>query len=239
MFTLRRPTDDDVSELLARQPDQPWSYPFVGATRERSLPELPDWQVDRHRVLLGQGAAAFVAACEAIRGWRMFPAEMTRVYWADEKGSGVFGGRTLSMMEDSIPPKTSDPLAPPVQPGQVVAVLYRARLVPVWMLFPARVVYVVEESRRIGFAYGTVPEHPERGEEQFLIEWDPADDSVWYELLAVSQPGHWLARAAYPYARYEQARFRRLSGQTMQRAVNERLRGEAGAVEQRGATHHG
>jgi uncharacterized protein (UPF0548 family) len=211
MFTFRRPTDDDVSELLSRQPDQPWSYPFIGATRERPPPDLPGWQVDRHRVLLGHGKAAFAAAGEAIRGWRMFPAEMTRVYGSES----------------------------PPQPGQVVAVLYRARLVPIWMLFPARVVYVVAERRRFGFAYGTVPEHPERGEERFLIEWNPEDDSVWYELLAVSQPGHWLARAAYPYARYEQARFRRLSGQAMQRAVHERLRGEAPAVEPCGAMHHG
>ena len=70
---------------------------------------------------------------------------------------------------------------------------------------------------RYGFAYGTLPDHPERGEERFLVEWNQADDSVWYDLLAVSRPGHWLARIGYLYARYEQAKFRRLSGLTMQR----------------------
>jgi hypothetical protein len=125
-----------------------------------------------------------------------------------------------------------------------VAVLYRARPIPLWMLFPARVVYVVDEclgsgvrehpdradiarQMRFGFAYGTVPNHPERGEERFLVEWDARDDSVWYDLVAVSRPGHWLARVGYLYARYEQARFRRLSGLAMQRAVHERLRGDA------------
>ena len=53
----------------------------------------------------------------------------------------------------------------------------------------------------------------------FLVEWDRADDSVWYDLMAVSQPAHWLARLGYPYTRYEQARFRRLSCAAMQRAV--------------------
>ena len=152
------------------------------------------WNVDHHRVLLGRGAETYSAACAAIRGWKMFPPEMTRVYWPDS----------------------------PQQPGDVVAVLYRARPFFLWMLFPARVVYRVDEPRRFGFAYGTLPDHPERGEERFLIEWSEADDSVWYDLLAVSRPGHWLARLGYLYARYEQAKFRRLSGQAMQRAVRGR-----------------
>jgi uncharacterized protein (UPF0548 family) len=191
MFTFRRPTDEDVRKLLVRQAGQPWSYPFVGATRDGAPLPRPGWQVDRQRVLLGHGAATFAAACEAIRRWQMFPPELTRVYWPDS----------------------------PQEPGDVVAVLYRARPFFLWMLFPARVVYRVDEARRFGFAYGTVPDHPERGEERFLVQWDEADDSVWYDLVAVSRPGHWLARTGYLYARYEQARFRRLSGRAMQRAV--------------------
>jgi uncharacterized protein (UPF0548 family) len=72
---------------------------------------------------------------------------------------------------------------------------------------------------RFGFAYGTLRGHPERGEERFLVERNESDDSVWYDLLPVSQPAHWLARWGYPYTRYEQARFRRLSGLAMQEAV--------------------
>jgi uncharacterized protein (UPF0548 family) len=284
MFTFRRPTDDDVRELIARQAGQPWSYPFVGTTREviergsgviggsglsmmdnGSPPmtpdpltfepqELPGWQIDHHRVLLGHGERAFAAAREAIRGWKMFPPEMTRLYWSAPKGSGVFGGSGLSMMENVSPPKTPDPLAPQ-EPGDVVAVLYRARPFCLWMLFPARVVYVIDDPiemasgvrehpdgagtsnkpdpigrltrparrARFGFAYGTLPDHPERGEERFLVEWSQADDSVWYDLLAISRPGHWLARVGYLYARYEQAKFRRLSGEAMQRACRCRV----------------
>jgi Uncharacterized protein conserved in bacteria len=192
MFAFRRPTDADVRELLARQAGQPWSYPCVEVTRADKPQPRPGWQIDHHRVLLGHGPAVFAAACAAIRGWKMFPPEMTRVYWPNS----------------------------PQQPGDVVAVLYRARPFFLWMLFPARVVYHVDEPRRYGFAYGTLPDHPERGEERFLVEWQPADDTVWYDLLAVSRPGHWLARLGYFYARYEQARFRRLSGEAMQRACS-------------------
>jgi len=35
---------------------------------------------------------------------------------------------------------------------------------------PVRVVYVVNEDRRKGFAYGTLPGHPESGEEAFVVE---------------------------------------------------------------------
>jgi uncharacterized protein (UPF0548 family) len=115
--------------------------------------------------------------------------------------------------------------------GLNVAVLFDARPLPLWLLMPARVVYVVEDSvtrngqqiDRFGFAYGTLPDHPERGEERFLVEWNRDDDSVHYDLLAVSQPQHWLARLAYPYTRWQQLRFRRLSGLAMQRAVMEEL----------------
>lgn len=187
-------------------------------------PLLPGWQIDRQRVLLGHGAKTFAAACEAIRGWRMFPRQMCQVFW----------------------PTTRQ------EPGEVVAVLYFAKPLRLWMLFPARVVYrmgsptlrvgqtqesviATENSPPLGirsqdvaptecgpsygFAYGTLPDHPERGEERFLVEWDRADDSVWYDLMAISRPGHWIARLGYPYARYEQAKFRRLSGLAMQEAV--------------------
>lgn len=47
----------------------------------------------------------------------------------------------------------------------VVAGIFR-----VWSLNAARIVYVVDEPRRFGCAYETLPGHVERGEERFLIE---------------------------------------------------------------------
>lgn len=40
---------------------------------------------------------------------------------------------------------------------------------PLRLRAPCRVVYTVTESRRRGFAYGTLPGHPECGEEAFVI----------------------------------------------------------------------
>jgi hypothetical protein len=47
----------------------------------------------------------------------------------------------------------------------------------------ARIVYVVDEDGpicRYGFAYGTLAEHAESGEERFTVQWDRSEDNVWY-----------------------------------------------------------
>lgn len=63
-----------------------------------------------------------------------------------------------------------------------------------------RVVAVIEEPDRFGFAYGTLPTHPERGEESFVVARN-ADGTVDFEVTAVSQPRHPLARLCPPLAR--------------------------------------
>ena len=68
------------------------------------------------------------------------------------------------------------------------------------LLIPCRVVYVVDEPRRRGFAYGTLPDHPEQGEEAFVVTQD-ADEFVWFEIKAFSRPGALLVRWAGPVGR--------------------------------------
>jgi uncharacterized protein (UPF0548 family) len=65
---------------------------------------------------------------------------------------------------------------------------------------PCRVVYVVDEDDRRGFAYGTLPGHPETGEELFSVRYDPATDEVFAEVTAFSRPGTWWSRLGYPVA---------------------------------------
>ena len=63
---------------------------------------------------------------------------------------------------------------------------------------PCRVVYVVDEPDRRGFAYGTLPGHAESGEELFLVRYDPATENVYADVAAFSRHGTWWSRLASP-----------------------------------------
>lgn len=84
----------------------------------------------------------------------------------------------------------------------------------------ARIVYVVEEANRFGFAYGTLADHGEVGEERFLITRDQETDEVRYELLAYSRPGGIAVKLGYPYSRFLQKSFARDSKLAMLRAAS-------------------
>jgi uncharacterized protein (UPF0548 family) len=186
MWSLTRPSRDDVRRHLDAQRALPFTYDAVGATRDGTAPAGFDH--DRNRQRLGAGATVFAAAREAVRAWAMFPAPLARI----------------------------EPAGVPIAEGELAGVVIRA--MGLWWLNAARIVYVIDEPRRFGFAYGTLPGHAERGEERFLVAWQ-GDDSVWYEIDAFSQPRFWPARLGKPIVRRLQRRFARLSKAAMLRAV--------------------
>jgi uncharacterized protein (UPF0548 family) len=206
MWSLRRPSDERIQSFLERQEAELFTYADAGLTRRLSEADLPaGYDFDHERALLGQGREAWEMACAAVRSWTMFPSPLTRVAYPLDGSSAPEDG------------------PPPVTEGTTVAMVVRA--VGVWWVNACRVVYVIDQdgldeagTRRFGFAYGTLPGHVERGEERFLVEWHE-DDTVWYDLLAVSRPRAWAVRLGYPLARGLQARFRVESLAAMRRAV--------------------
>lgn len=91
-----------------------------------------------------------------------------------------------------------------------------------YSLNACRIVYVVVEEgavTRFGFAYGTLADHAESGEERFTVEWNRANDTVWYDLLAFSRPRQVLAKLAYPLSRLLQKRFAEGSKAAMVKAA--------------------
>ncbi|QDP94777.1 DUF1990 domain-containing protein [Microlunatus elymi] len=82
----------------------------------------------------------------------------------------------------------------PIESAVVIATL---RLGPFPVRTRCRVVYVIKETNRVGFAYGTLPGHPERGEEQFLVELLD-DDQVRFGLTAFSRNASVLALLGGP-----------------------------------------
>lgn len=69
---------------------------------------------------------------------------------------------------------------------------------------PCRVVYVVDEPDARGFAYGTLPGHPESGEERFAVRFDPTTSAVYAEVSAFSRPGTWWSKVGRPVVRLAQ-----------------------------------
>ena len=189
MLLLRKPNSDTVRGFLSEQADQPFSYSDAGISRDTPPPS--GYTVDHNRIELGRGADIFTRAVAALRRWEMFNLGWVRLYWPEA----------------------------PVAVGSDVAVL--ARHLGFYSLNACRVVYVVDDERpvrRYGFAYGTLPDHAEQGEERFTVEWQ-TDDSVWYDILAFSRPNQLLAKVGYPVTRLLQKRFAEDSKRAMKRAV--------------------
>jgi len=195
MVSLRRPSTETIREFLASQSKLGFTYTAVGATA--SLPPA-DYVVDHTRIKLGQGEEVFMKAKAALGRWQQF-----RLGWVE-----VWSPET------------------PIQTGEVVAVI--ARNLGLWWLNACRIVYVVDEEepiQRYGFAYGTLPDHAETGEERFLVERDRASGEVWYDILAFSCPHLLLTRLGYLFVRRVQKRFAKASAAAMLRVVNNVERG--------------
>ena len=138
-----------------------------------------------------EGEKVFQAAKAALQRWEHF-----RLGWVE-----------------ALPPQT------PIRAGQVVAVAARGPSASGGST-PARILLRRREMRRTGFwlrlrhlALAT----PRRGRSG---SWSSRKGgSVWYDLLAFSQPRHFPARLGYPYTRILQKRFARDSSAAMRRAV--------------------
>jgi uncharacterized protein (UPF0548 family) len=179
VFLLRRPSADFVREFIANQSPLPFSYSDVGSTATQPP---AGYRIDHNRIQLGAGAMTYERAVAALKSWKQFDIGWVRV----------------------VPAETV------LEKRAVVAV--EAKAFGLWSLNAARVVYMIDDAgglkARFGFAYGTLPDHVEEGEERFTVEWH-ADDSVWYDIYAFSRPQHPLAQIAQPLVRKLQKQFAR------------------------------
>lgn len=168
-------------EIILRFIDSQKNLAFSYLQTGATQAEPPDgFTVDHNRIRLGEGKRTYDRAVAALRSWKQFD-----LGWVAVFPSGL-----------------------PVEAGTTVAV--QAKTFGVWSLSACRIIYVIDEAKRFGFAYGTLPDHVECGEERFTVEWQ-VDDSVWYEIVAFSRPRHPLAKLARPLVRRWQKQFARES----------------------------
>lgn len=108
--------------------------------------------------------------------------------------------------------------------GETVVLLLR--IGPIHVVVPNRIVAVIDEPRRFAFAYGTLPGHPERGEESFTVEYLP-DDTVRATIRVEAGPGTVAARAVAPaVVRLQVVALRRYL-----RAIADHVRADAAAAD--------
>lgn len=88
--------------------------------------------------------------------------------WAPQRAAGI----------------TVTPAGVAPEPGTTVLLGFGAG--PLRITAPCRVVWRVDGPDRAGFAYGTLPGHPERGEEAFVLDRTAA--GTWFPVSAFSRP---------------------------------------------------
>jgi len=185
--------------FFTRRPSPAVIERFLRTSQEAHLSYAPigilgdgvSHDLDEAIVTVGCGYTDFERAKAALMGWRQF-----NVGWVE-----------------------TFPRHAPLAVGTVVAVLMRH--FGFWSLNGCRVVYNVGSQRdaRFGFAYGTLTNHAESGEELFEVFLNRDDEEVKYRIRATSRPQVALARLGQPIVRALQARFRRDSAAAMLRAL--------------------
>ena len=191
--------------FLARRPTPATIDRFIRDSQDLPLSYAPvgiardgtaRGRLDEATVVIGRGERDFEWARAALGTWRQF-----NIGWIE-----------------------TFPRLAPVASGTVVAVLIRHA--GFWSLNGCRVLYGVggtAHEARFGYAYGTLPNHAEAGEELFEVFIDSLTGEVTYRIRAVSWARAPLAHIGQPIVRILQARFRRHSAEAMKRAVSRRV----------------
>ena len=192
----------------------PVTYGAVGATKAPDLMTYPPkgYRPLERRVRIGHGDARWDFAWTETMSWGIQRRSGMKVQLEPAPAEATVASYTpVAFDADGAPvrPAVVGEAGETVFTAEGTALLRPGDVARLRMGFwprriPARVVYVVDEPRRRGFAYGTLPGHPERGEESFVVE-RLADDSVWLVIRAFSRPSGPLVWIGYPVARLLQA----------------------------------
>jgi len=135
----------------------------------------PGYHWDRRVLRLGRGDETYRRAVDGLR------------QWAPHHGAGI-----------RLRPET-----PELEVG--VTVVQAIGFPGFSAIASCRIVYVVDDAESFGFAYGTLPAHPEQGEESFTVTRDH-DGAIDFVICAFSRPRHPLARIGAPVSRHIQVR---------------------------------
>ncbi len=164
------------SMFLTRRPSPQEVVAFITESRDLPMSYEPiglahgvrsGFDVDEQVTVIGRGGLAFERAKLALTQWKHFDLGWVEVFPGD-----------AALTE-----------------GTVVGVLVRH--LGFWSLNGCRVVYSIgcDSAQDFGYAYGTLTNHLETGEEIFKVSLHPHTGEVSYSIRAVSRPQALLAQA--------------------------------------------
>ncbi|MFT4229161.1 MAG: DUF1990 family protein [Microbacterium sp.] len=181
--------------------DDTVDYAAVGATQapdlmgyppERSIPAEESWRI-------GSGEARFQAAGEALLSWTAQKSAGLTLSDVRPASGPMYSGVSFDAEGHPVAPTRTEADqrfdadgTPYVGAGTTVHV--RGRVKGMKADAELRVIFVVEEPRRVGFALGTVEGSVVSGEESFMLDWRD-NDEVWFTVRAFDAPHALLYKA--------------------------------------------
>ncbi|TDN92820.1 DUF1990 family protein [Microbacterium sp. BK668] len=180
--------------------DETVDYAAVGATQapdlmqyppERSTPAEESWR-------LGSGETRFRSASEALLSWVAQKGAGLTVKDVRPASGPMYSGVSFDAEGNPVAPSSSEVEqrfdadgTPFVAAGTTIVV--EGRVQGCNADGELRVIFAIEEPRRVGFALGTVGGSVVSGEESFMIEWHE-NDEVWFTVRAFDRPVSLLYR---------------------------------------------
>ena len=169
-------------------------YAAVGATQaadligyppSKSIPAEASWRI-------GSGEARFASSAEALLSWTAQRAGGLEVRDVRPASGPMYAGVGFDAEGNPVQPSRLDGEqrfdengVPYVGAGTTVRV--HGRVKGMSADAELRVIYAIEEPRRVGFALGTVGGSVVSGEESFVVEWRE-NDEVWFTVRAFDRP---------------------------------------------------
>lgn len=180
--------------------DETVDYAAVGATQapdlmqyppERSFPAEESWRI-------GSGEARFRTGSEALLSWTAQKGAGLAVKDVRPASGPMYSGVSFDAEGNPVAPSRTEAEqrfdsdgTPFVAAGTTIVV--HGRVKGCSADGELRVIFAVEEARRVGFALGTVGDSVVSGEESFMLDWRD-NDEVWFTVRAFDRPAAMLYR---------------------------------------------
>ena len=190
ILTGTHPTDIQLNKLLRVAEEMDFSYSEIGQSLSMPSSLALVYNIDHYSCVLGQGERVFEIAKEGLQRWIPFD-----LGWVQIEAANPVEGLTVPVC---------------------------IRVSGVWSVHFCRVVYVHQsagEGQGWCFAYGTLEQHAEQGEEKFAVTYNPQTQDVVFEIAAFSRPRHLLGKVVYPLTRALQKKFAHASMRRLQRWI--------------------